>query len=107
MTIPLPRPPFLQPRPSPRSSQVMLDTSGHSELSDYVRIVVFNISDPFAKAPVDARAWHNRRSFGGVETSPGGRGSVAEGVGSGLGRHSRCKSWVEACGAVVCGSCGA
>lgn len=32
--------------------QVMLDQTGHSELSDFVRIMVFNTSDPSAKEVV-------------------------------------------------------
>lgn len=31
----------------------MLDTANHPELSDYLRIMVFNTTDPFASIPVD------------------------------------------------------
>ena len=34
--------------------QVMLDTADHTELSDYLRLMRFNTSDPFASAPVGA-----------------------------------------------------
>lgn len=33
--------------------QVMLDTANHPELSDYIRVMVFNTTDPFASIPVD------------------------------------------------------
>lgn len=38
---------------APNIFQVMLDTANHPELSDYIRVMVFNTTDPFASIPVD------------------------------------------------------
>ncbi|KAG1667475.1 hypothetical protein FOA52_012230 [Chlamydomonas sp. UWO 241] len=65
--------------------QMMLDAADHSELSDFVRVLVFNVSDLFATAPVDILrpyshlASSSPRAAAGTASSPRGGASAAAG----------------------------